>query len=241
MILKEILDNFNSLSEEEQTEALNNDYKTPEDVQGLKDGRDRLIVKNKKLQKSTVDEGTKELLEYLSDKEISSKEDLNGLFETSTEDKNKTSKEFDKYKKMLDREKEANSRIKDDLAKERNIRMSTEKINVINKELSKYELASGTKDVLLDYFSNKSTVELDSDTGALNVVSKDDELSSMSEVISEWSKTDKAVNFLKAPANVGAGSNQRDKTNSTEKMSAEEIAKVPDRQERIRLMDKHGI
>jgi len=75
--------------------------------------------------------------------------------------------------------------------------------------------------------------------GKINlIVESDDGPSPFSTFVDVWSKTDKAKQFIKAPANSGGGAGGPGGSSNQGNMTLEQIAKLPSRAERNKAMDQ---
>ena len=83
-------------------------------------------------------------------------------------------------------------------------------------------------------------VKVEDEDGKINlVVDSDDGPSPFNSFVDEWSKTDKAKQFIKAPNNSGGGASGPGGVNSSN-MTLEQIAAMPNREDRLKAMSELG-
>jgi hypothetical protein len=231
---------FQEFAESEEGKALINGYvskagyKSAEEIAGLERKKDELLGKVSKSQKD------KAALTELFDKYgIVDTEDLGGKLATLAGSESKLS-DFDKLQREIEIIKKSAKEAQDKADREKALRASSEKKAQIVQALKGAHVNDDSIDVLLSYFSEKAKVEEDG-TGKINlIVDSDDGSSPFSSFVEEWSKTEQAKQFIKAPGNSGAGSGGPGRGGSYSGMTLEQIAEMPDRNERLKAMAELG-
>jgi len=200
-----------------KNEIANKGYKAPEEITGLSNKNRELLA-------------------------IMDVEDLDNFLSTSPQKKTE-SEEINRKLQRLERELEAERKSKADyetaLKQQKEKFFNAEKQTAILKALSAVGVDESATDVLSVYFDRLAKVEED-ETGNLSILADDGVQSkSLIDYVSEWSKTDKAKNYIKATSNAGAGT-VGSKLQSKAKMTREQIAQLPDRAERYKAMKENG-
>lgn len=224
-----------------KNEIANKGYKAPEEITGLSNKNRELLAeiakKNEKIKKSD-----EKYLTILQKHGIMDVEDLDNFLSTSPQKKTE-SEEINRKLQRLERELEAERKSKADyetaLKQQKEKFFNAEKQTAILKALSAVGVDESATDVLSVYFDRLAKVEED-ETGNLSILADDGVQSkSLIDYVSEWSKTDKAKNYIKATSNAGAGT-VGSKLQSKAKMTREQIAQLPDRAERYKAMKENG-
>ena len=122
--------------------------------------------------------------------------------------------------------------------KEKALRADSEKRAQIISALKGAHVNDDSIDVLMPYFSGQVKIDED-DHGTINLTVETDEgPSPLKAYVDAWSKTDKAKIYINAPGNSGAGSSGAGSGATGQQKTYEQIAKIPDRQERLKEMAK---
>jgi hypothetical protein len=209
-------------------------YKSKDDIQGLVNKNGELLGKLKK-----ANEANNSTLEVFNKYDIVDSEDLAGKLATLASAQSNES-ELEKVARRLEiiekTAKEAESRA----ASEKALRAESEKKAQIVTALKNAHVDDASFDYLMPYFGGIAKIE-EAD-GKINlVVDSDDGSSPFNSFVDEWSKTDKAKQFIKAPSNSGGGSGGPGAGSSGTTKTLEDIAQIADRDERLKAMAELGI
>jgi hypothetical protein len=176
-------------------------YKTPEDIQGLKDKNGELIGKIKVLQGKVLTDDQKKILDKLENSSIMTIDDVEKLLNADPKDpKGGDDDAVNKQIKMLQKQLEDQQQRTET---EKAQRLTETKKSVIDKALSAANLPTH----LHAHFATQADV-LEQD-GKVSVVWKDDPdglCPPIADHINQWSKTEEAKIYIKAPNSSGAGS-----------------------------------
>ena len=207
-------------------------FKSAEDIAGLSRKNEELLGKVAKSQKAKA-----QLTEVYDKFGIIDAEDLKAKLAT-LEKSEETASDHDKLQRRLEIVEKA-AKDADERAKvEKALRADSEKRAQITSGMKGVHVNDASFDVLMPYFSQRAKVT-ESDNGTINlVVESDDGSSPFNSYIEEWSKTDNAKQFIRAPGNSGAGASGPGSGSNSGNMTMEEIARIPNRQERLKAMDK---
>ena len=241
--LAEIIKSMESLSDEDKQAVLEQEYMTNKDIEPLVTNKDKLLKELKDAQKwkkeNKIPETDRELLQLLNNYGIMGKDELDAIVTSGTNDLEKAQLDNKRLTAQLTQLSKESETIKGNFDAERKQRLAVAKQNAINSELSKLNIIPDSMDILTSHFDNKLTAQL-SDDGSINVVSSDDEITSISDVFSTWSETSQSKNFIQAPVNTGGGASATGDNSASGKMTLDQIAKIPDQGERLRLMNENG-
>lgn len=173
-------------------------YIPKENIDGLVSKKNELLGKLAQLKKRTVGDDEKLLLDTLRELGIMDIESLKGLKEKET---GKSEAELKAVK--FERE---NKELADRLKKESEARKTAEKRFSLIRELEALNVDPETMPVLLDHFDKRTGAE--EEDGKIKIVGFDtDGLSlPLNSFIKEWSKTEAAKRFIRAPESTGGGS-----------------------------------
>ncbi len=209
-------------------------YKSADDIAGLERKKNELLIKEAKSQKA------KATLTAVYEKYgIVDIDDLGEKLATLEGTKEKIS-DFDKLQRKIEQIEKAAKDAGDRADREKALRANSEKSAQITSAMKSVHINDMSFDVLMPYFNNMVKIE-ESDNGKINlIVESDDGSSPFSEFIETWSKTDKAKTFITAPSHSGGGANGPGSGATGTQKTMEEIAAMPNQQDRLREMAKLG-
>ena len=242
-LLKDLIEKWNSLSDEEKEEFEAVEFKSADDIAGLEKKRDDLLGQNKKLRDrlkagGEIPKEKQALLDILEKHSIIDTEDLEAVLSQKSED-GKLLQENSRLQKALESSK---SKIEElNSANEKlNTQRTSDKVSAaISKALDNYSFASGyAKDLIQKEFVSKAQADM-ADDGTLSIFDSADGITPISDSIESWSKTDEAKTFLKAAVNKGGGAGGSSDGGSG-KMTLEEISKLPTLAERQKAYADNG-
>ena len=190
-----------------------------------------------KLKKAT--ESNRSVLDLFQKYDIIDTEDLESKLTTLASAKS-TETDLEKLQRRLEIIEKTAKEAEERANMEKSKRANSEKKAQIQSALKKVHVDDVSFEILLPYFDRMVKTEED-DAGRINlIVESDDGSSPFSSFIDEWSKTEKAKQFIKAPANRGGGAGGPGGVSSGLNMTEEQIAKLPTRAERLKAMDELG-
>ena len=174
-------------------------FVSKDDVDGLVNKKNELLGKLAKMKKNTVTDDERALVDTLREYGIMDIEGLKGLKEKE-EGKSQAEIELAKMKRDY-------PELKTRFEKEHEARKKAEKRFSLIRELEALNVDPETMDVLVDYFDKKTGAEIEDD-GKIKIVGYDaDGLSlPLQSFIKDWSKTEQAKRFIRAPESSGGGS-----------------------------------
>lgn len=205
-------------------------YKTADDIAGLE------RKKNELLEKVAKANGDKKTITELYDKYgIIDSDDLAAKLATLADAGAKGS-ELEKLQRRFDAIERAAKQAEERAASEKALRAESEKRSQILSGLKEAHVNDESIDVLIPYFERLVKAE-EGDGGKISlVVDTDAGPSPFKSYVQDWSKTDKAKTFIKAPANKGGGSGGPGGDGMV--MTEEQIAAMPNRKDRLEAMAK---
>lgn len=213
-------------------------YKAPEDVQGLVNKRDELLSeitkKNEKIK--NVEKYLTKLQEYgiMDINDIDKK-----LGKSIKDDTPGGNSELNAIKRELETERKTREDLQKALNEQKQTLYNTKKNETILKTLSSVGVSEDAAEVLSVYFDKFAEIE-DKD-GKFRVMADDGEQRlTLSDYISQWSRTEKAKQYIKADHNSGGGATGS-QTKPTGKMTPEQIAALPTRAERYQAQIDNGM
>ena len=242
--LAQIIKAMEEMGEEDKQSILEQEFMTNADIEPLVSNKDKLLKELKdaktKLKANKMDENDTELLQLLKNYGIMQKEELDTIVSSGTSDLEKSQLDNKRLTAQLEKAMKDSELIKTSFESERTQRLATAKKNAINSELSKLNIIPDSMDILTSYFDNKLSANL-SDDGSVNVVSNDDDITSINDVFSTWSETEQSKNFIKAPTNNGGGASGANGNGGGDKLTLEQIAQIPNQTERLKAMNDNGL
>jgi hypothetical protein len=172
-------------------------YKAPDEIEGLVKKKDELLSKISKLNRDQTTEEQRRILEAINELGVESADEL-----VTALSKKGSGDELERKLKRLQKEAEENKALYET---ERKQRISYAKDNAIIQALKEAGIKDSAFDMAFAYFDRIADVE-ESD-GKVKVIAKDKEGlgPSIDSFIAEWSKTDAAKDYVRKPANKGAG------------------------------------
>jgi hypothetical protein len=203
-------------------------YKTAEDIAGLERKKDELLEKVSKGQANK--KATTELFDKYK---IVDLDDLSVKLATlaGAQEKESDLENMARRLKLIEQTAEED---KERAGQEKALRVNSEKKSQILSALKGVHVDDVSLDLLSPYFANK--VNIEEENGKINlVVTTDDGSSPLKSFIEDWSKTDEAKRYIKAPANFGGGSNGSGGGGGVV-MTQEQIAALPNRNDRLKAM-----
>lgn len=240
--LAEIIKDMESMSDEEKQSLLEKPLMDDSEIQPLKINKDKILKELKeaknKLKTQKIDENDKELLTLIKESGIMDKDELGNIVNSGTTELEKAQLTIKRLEAVNNKTLKDLETVNNNFQTERQQRLTVAKNNAIVGELSKLNVNPDSMDILKDHFSNKLNTIV-GDDGSISVVSKDDDVTTASEVFKSWSETEQSKQFIKAPLNKGGGSNSGNSDGKT-KMSLQEIGQLATREERLQAMADNG-
>lgn len=214
-------------------------YKAPDEITGLANKNRELLGEIVKLKNSKKDDP---LLTTLQKYAINDIEDLENVLSTTTTTKGKAD-EVERMAKRLERELDTERKAKAETEKALNSIKSrfhsAEKQRAILHSLAEHGIDESAHDILSVYFDRYAKVEED-ENGNISILADDGAQSlPLRDYIKQWSTTDKAKNYIKAPVNAGGGTS----TGSAQgnKMTMEQIAQLTDPVQIAKALKENGL
>ena len=209
-------------------------YRSKDDVQGLENKKNELLGK---LKKST--DSNRSVLELFKKYDIIDNEDLEGKLTTLASAKSNET-DVQKMQRRLEIIEKAAKESDERANMEKSKRATSEKKAQIQSALKEIHVDDVSFDILLPYFDRMVKTEED-ENGKINLIVESGEGSSpFSSFVDEWSKTDKAKQFIKAPSNRGGGSGGPGNASGGQSMTLEQISQMPNRNDRLAAMAELG-
>lgn len=212
-------------------------YRAPDEITGLVNKNKELLGKLKEAKEQKSDP----LLTKLEKYAIYNEDDLENMLSTATATKGKDV-ETERMLKKLQRDLETTATQKAEFEKQaatlKERFYKAEKEKAISQALISAGIDDKAHDILSVYFDRFAKVEEDDDK--LSIIADDGaQRLPLSDYIKQWSTTDKAKHYIKAPVNMGAGTVASGQKQSA-KLSIEQIAQIPDRTQRYEAMKENG-
>lgn len=207
-------------------------YLSKDDISGLENKKNELLGKLKKAQ------GEKEATLKLFEKyDIVDTEDLGSKLATLANAQSNES-DVEKLQRRLEIIEKSAKAAEDRANAEKVLRTASEKKAQIVSALKEAHVNDESFDVLLPYFDR--LVKTEEADGKINlIVDSDDGPSPFNSFVDEWTKSDKAKQFIKAPSNSGGGAGGPGGSSSAN-MTMEQIATMPNREDRLKAMAELG-
>jgi len=210
-------------------------YRSTESVQGLENKKNELLGKLKK-----ASDKNKAIDQLFQEYDIVDAEDLSSKLATLAGAKEKES-DLEKLQRRLEIIEKTASEADKKAAEERARRVSSEKRAGIVSALKNAHVDDVSFDMLIPYFDGLVTAEEDEAGKVSLFVDSDTGQSPLNSFVDEWSKTDKAKQFIKAPSNSGGGSGGPGTGGSGKQRTLEDISKIADRDERLKALKELGV
>ena len=208
-------------------------YRSKDDITGLENKKNELLGKLKR-----ANDDKAGLLDVFKKYDIVDSEDLAGKLATLASARSNES-DLEKMVRRLEIIEKTAEVDKKAAETEKALRVNSEKKGGILSALKNAHVDDASFDFLVPYFDN--IVKAQEADGKVNlVVESDDGSSPLNSFIDEWSKTDKAKQFIKAPSNSGGGSGGPGGGSSGTAKTLEDIAAMPNREDRLKAMESLG-
>lgn len=205
-------------------------YRDSESIAGLENKKNELLGKVKRNQ-----EDKQKIIDVYKKYDIIDEKDLAEKLGTISKSKaNET--ELEKAMRRIEIIEKTANEANERASLEKSRRATSEKKAQIITALKEAHVNDVSLEVLESFFSGITEVEEDESGKISVIVQSDDGQSPLKSYIKDWSKTEQAKSFIRAPGNSGGGASGSS-TGSEQSDNLEEIAKLPEEQRIKRLTE----